>query len=116
DMLLHVKADGLSIEAANPRHAHEFTVFDEVELPDDKYLIPGVVDSTTNYVEHPELIAQRIVNFAERVGRERVIAGSDCGFATLATTDMVAPTVVWAKFRSMAEGAARATDKLWAAG
>jgi 5-methyltetrahydropteroyltriglutamate--homocysteine methyltransferase len=109
DILFEANVSGLSFEAANPRHAHEFTIFDEVRVPDGRYLIPGVVDSTTNYVEHPELIAQRLVAYARRVGGENVMAGSDCGFATSASMDMVVPSVVWAKLRAMAEGAALAS-------
>ena len=113
EILFEANAAGLSVEGANPRHAHEFAVFDEVKLPDGKYLIPGVVDSTTNYVEHPELVAQRIVNYAQRVGRDNVMAGSDCGFATSAPMEMVVPSVVWAKLNAMAEGAAIASSRLW---
>jgi 5-methyltetrahydropteroyltriglutamate--homocysteine methyltransferase len=113
EILFEAHAAGLSIEGANPRHAHEFTVFDEVKLPDGKYLIPGVVDSTTNYVEHPQLVAQRIVNYARRVGQDNVMAGSDCGFATSAVMEMVVPSVVWAKLKTMAEGAAIASRELW---
>jgi len=113
EILFEANAAGLSVEGANPRHAHEFAVFDEVKLPDGKYLIPGVVDSTTNYVEHPELVAQRIVNYAQRVGRDNVMAGSDCGFATSAPMEMVVPSVVWAKLKAMAEGAAIASSRLW---
>jgi 5-methyltetrahydropteroyltriglutamate--homocysteine methyltransferase len=85
-----------------------------VKLPDDKVIIPGVLDSTTNFIEHPELVAQRIVRYAEIVGRERVIAGSDCGFATFARSNpQVEPEIVWAKLRSMAEGARLASAELW---
>jgi 5-methyltetrahydropteroyltriglutamate--homocysteine methyltransferase len=113
DILFGANAAGLSIEGANPRHAHEFAVFDEVKLPDGKYLIPGVLDSTNNYVEHPELISQRIVNYAQRVGRDNVMAGSDCGFATSAAMEMVVPSVVWAKLHALAEGAGLASRTLW---
>jgi 5-methyltetrahydropteroyltriglutamate--homocysteine methyltransferase len=103
-----------SFEAANPRHAHEWEDLKEMHIPDDKVLIPGVIDSTTNFVEHPRLIAQRICHYAGIVGRERVQAGADCGFGTSATaTPMVAPSVVWSKFRSLAEGAGIATRRLW---
>ena len=105
---------GLSFEAANPRHAHEWEDLRAAKIPDDKVLIPGVIDSTTNFVEHPRLIAQRIANFAEIVGRERVIAGADCGFATFAFVDnAVAPSVVWAKLAALAEGARIASGRLW---
>jgi 5-methyltetrahydropteroyltriglutamate--homocysteine methyltransferase len=89
-------------------------VFKEVRLPDDKILIPGVLDSTTNFIEHPELVAQRLVRYAEIVGRERVIAGTDCGFGTFArTTNQVEPAIVWAKLRAMADGARLASQELW---
>jgi 5-methyltetrahydropteroyltriglutamate--homocysteine methyltransferase len=114
DILLEVRPQGLSIEAANPRHAHEWSVFREIRLPDDKILIPGVLDTTTNFVEHPELIEQRIARYAGVVGRERVIAGADCGFATLARRRLpVHPTVVWAKLQALVEGARLASDRLW---
>jgi 5-methyltetrahydropteroyltriglutamate--homocysteine methyltransferase len=113
DLVLDARPAGLSFEAANPRHAHEWTVFEDVDLPDGKVLIPGVLDSTTNYLEHPELVAQRIVRYAELVGRENVIAGSDCGFATFAASIQVHPTITWAKLRAMAEGARIASQRLW---
>jgi 5-methyltetrahydropteroyltriglutamate--homocysteine methyltransferase len=113
DLVLQARPAALSFEAANPRHAHEWTVWEDVELPDGKVLVPGVLDSTTNYVEHPELVAQRIVRYAELVGRENVIAGSDCGFATFATSVAVHPTVTWAKLHAMAEGARLASERLW---
>ena len=107
------KPQALLFEAANPRHAHEWKVFEEVRIPEDKILVPGVITSTTNYVDHPELIAERLVRFAGIVGRERVIAGSDCGFSTFAGFGPVDPDVAYMKFRSMAEGAAIASRKLW---
>ena len=107
------KPQALLFEAANPRHAHEWKVFEEVRIPDDKILIPGVITSTTNYVDHPELIAERLVRFANIVGKERVIAGSDCGFSTFAGFGPVDPDVAYMKFRSMAEGAQIASRKLW---
>jgi len=114
DVILGVKAGAYSFEAANPRHEHEYHVWDDVRLPDGKLLIPGVITHSTNIVEHPELIAERIVRFAERVGRERVIAGADCGFASQASyKPEVHPTVVWAKFRALHEGARIATERLW---
>ncbi len=107
------KPQALLFEAANPRHAHEWKVFQDVQIPEDKILIPGVITSTTNYVDHPELIAERLVRFAGIVGRERVIAGSDCGFSTFAGFGPVDPDVAYMKFRSMAEGAEIASRKLW---
>ena len=109
---LKAKPQGLLFENSNPRHAHEWTVFAEMDLPDDKVLIPGVVDSTTNFVEHPELVAQRILRFTDIVGAERVIAGTDCGFSTFAGFGAVDEDIVYAKLASMAEGAARASDVL----
>jgi 5-methyltetrahydropteroyltriglutamate--homocysteine methyltransferase len=113
DLVFKAQPAAISFEAANPRHAHEWAVFEDTKLPDDKVLIPGVLDSTTNYVEHPELVAQRLVQFATLVGRERVIAGSDCGFATTATHPTVHPTITWAKLRAMADGARLASAQLW---
>ena len=111
---LKARPQALSFEGANPRHEHEWVVFREVKLPDDKIIIPGVLDSTTNFIEHPELVAQRLVRYAEVVGRERVIAGTDCGFATFARpAPQVEPEIAWAKFRAMAEGARLASAQLW---
>ncbi len=111
---LKARPQALSVEGANPRHEHEWVVFRELRVPDDRVLIPGVLDSTTNFIEHPELVAQRIVRYAEVVGRERVIAGTDCGFATFArSTPLVEPEIAWAKLRSMAEGARLASAQLW---
>jgi 5-methyltetrahydropteroyltriglutamate--homocysteine methyltransferase len=111
------RAQGISFEAANPRHAHEWEDLLEVGVPDDKILIPGVIDSTTNFVEHPTLVAQRLCNWAQVVGRERIIAGADCGFGTFASSEpTVAPSVVWAKFRALAEGADIASRRLRTAG
>jgi len=111
---LKARPQALSFEGANPRHEHEWVVFREIKLPDDRLIIPGVLDSTTNFIEHPELVAQRLVRYAEVVGRERVIAGTDCGFATFArSTLQVEPEITWAKFRSMAEGARLASAQLW---
>ncbi|MCI0781596.1 MAG: cobalamin-independent methionine synthase II family protein [Chloroflexi bacterium] len=113
-VVLKARPQALSFEGANPRHEHEWEVFRNVKLPDGKIIIPGVLDSTTNYIEHPQLVAQRIVRYAELVGRENVIAGSDCGFGTFArTNNMVEPEIVWAKFQAMAEGARLATERLW---
>jgi 5-methyltetrahydropteroyltriglutamate--homocysteine methyltransferase len=113
DLVFKVRAAGISYEAANPRHEHEWAVFKDVKLPDGKLLIPGVIDSTNNFIEHPELIAQRICNVANLVGRENVIAGSDCGFATVAGFSAVDPKITWAKFQSMALGANIASQQLW---
>jgi 5-methyltetrahydropteroyltriglutamate--homocysteine methyltransferase len=108
---------GLSFEAANPRHAHEWEDLRGAKIPDDKILIPGVIDSTTNFVEHPRLIAQRICHYADIVGRERVIAGADCGFATFAfVNNAVAPSIVWSKLKALAEGAQIASGRLWERG
>ncbi len=113
DLLLQISANALSIEAANPRHEHEWRVFESVKLPDDKILIPGLIDSNTNYIEHPELVAQRLLRFAHLVGRERVIAGTDCGFGTFAGFTLVAPSIAWAKLESLVEGARLASQELW---
>lgn len=113
DIVLRARPAGISFEAANPRHEHEWRVFEDVALPEGKVLIPGVIDSTTNYIEHPELIAERILHFAGCVGRENVMAGSDCGFATMASMMPVNPKVTYAKLAAMAEGARLASDELW---
>jgi len=113
DIIFKVRASGISYEAANPRHEHEWAVFKNEKLREGKVLIPGVLDSTTNFIEHPELIAQRICNVANLVGRENVIAGTDCGFATSAGFSAVDPRITWAKFQSMAEGACIASSHLW---
>ena len=114
DSMLAVNAGAYSFEAANPRHEHEYHVWETVKLPEGKTLIPGVVTHASNIVEHPELIAERLVRYARLVGRENVIAGTDCGFSSQATYNPeVHPTVVWAKFRAMAEGARLATKELW---
>jgi 5-methyltetrahydropteroyltriglutamate--homocysteine methyltransferase len=111
---LRARAQAISFEGANPRHEHEWIVFREMKLPDDRVIIPGVLDSTTNFIEHPELVAQRLVRYAEVVGRERVIAGSDCGFATFArSANVVEPEIAWAKLRAMADGARIASAQLW---
>jgi 5-methyltetrahydropteroyltriglutamate--homocysteine methyltransferase len=113
DIVFKARAAGISYEGANPRHEHEWAVFKDFKLPAGKVLIPGVIDSTNNYIEHPELIAQRICNLAGVVGRENVIAGTDCGFATVASYNPVDPKITWAKLKSMAEGAKIASQKLW---
>ncbi len=105
DIVLTARPMAISFEAANPRHAHEWSVFESVALPEGKLLIPGVLDSTTNYIEHPELVAQRIRRFAQVVGAENVIAGTDCGFSTFAGATAVDPDITWAKLRALAEGA-----------
>lgn len=111
--VLKARPAGLSFEGANPRHEHEWNVFERVKLPEGKVIIPGVLDSTTNYIEHPELVAQRIERYARLVGRENVIAGVDCGFGTFAGTPMVHPSIVFAKLRAMADGARLASQALW---
>ena len=113
DLVLQVRAGAYCIEAANPRHEHEWQVWENVNLPEGKILVPGVVAHTTNTVEHPELVAWRIVNFARLVGRENVIASTDCGFSQGAFNPRLHPTIVWAKLRTLAEGAALATKQLW---
>ncbi len=113
-IVLNARADAFSFEGSNPRHEHEWNVFEDIKLPNGKIIIPGVVDSTTNFIEHPELVAQRIVRYARLVGRENVIAGSDCGFGTFVRTNpTVAPELVWPKLQAMAEGARLATKELW---
>ncbi len=113
DVALEARPAGLSFEAANPRHEHEWVMWRDIRLPDGKVLIPGVLDSTTNFVEHPQLIAQRIVRFADAVGRQNVIAGSDCGFGTFAGYYPVKPRITWLKLAAMAEGARIASKLLW---
>jgi 5-methyltetrahydropteroyltriglutamate--homocysteine methyltransferase len=114
DVVLKVNAGAYSFEAANPRHEHEYHVFENVKLPAGKIIIPGVITHASNIVEHPELIAERIVRFARLVGRENVIAGVDCGFSSQATYQPeIHPTVIWAKFQALAEGARLATNQLW---
>jgi 5-methyltetrahydropteroyltriglutamate--homocysteine methyltransferase len=113
-VVLKARPQAISFEGANPRHEHEWTVFREMKLPEGKVIIPGVLDSTTNFIEHPELVAQRIVRYAELVGKENVIAGSDCGFGTFARSNyQVEPEIVWAKLQAMAEGARLASAELW---
>jgi 5-methyltetrahydropteroyltriglutamate--homocysteine methyltransferase len=113
EVVFTAKPAGLSFEAANPRHAHEWKVFETVKLPDGKVLIPGVIESKTNFIEHPELIAQRIARYAALVGRENVIAGSDCGYGTWVGQAAVDAQVVWAKLASLAEGARLASREFW---
>jgi 5-methyltetrahydropteroyltriglutamate--homocysteine methyltransferase len=113
DIVLVARPNAISFEAANPRHAHEWQLFEHVKLPQDKVLIPGVIESKTNYVEHPEVVAQRISRYARLVGRERVIAGTDCGFGTWVGQAAVDPGVVWAKMASLVEGARIASRQFW---
>jgi len=114
-VVLKAKPQAILFEAANPRHAHEWQVFRDAKstLPDDKILVPGVLSTTTNYVEHPELVAERLEKFANIVGRERVIAGTDCGFGTFAGFGPVDPDIVWMKLKSLVDGAAIASKRLW---
>ncbi len=113
DIILKVRASGYSFEASNPRHEHEWEEWRRAKTPDDKVLIPGMITQSTVLVEHPELVAQRILRFADVVGRERVIAGADCGFASFAGSNEVHPSIVWAKFNSLVEGSRLASKQLW---
>jgi len=113
DLVLAARPQAVAFEAANPRHAHEWRIFEDVELPDGKLLIPGVIESKSNFIEHPELIAQRIGRYASLVGRENVIAGSDCGFGTWVGQAAVDPDVTWAKLAALTEGAALASREFW---
>jgi 5-methyltetrahydropteroyltriglutamate--homocysteine methyltransferase len=113
DVVLSAKPQAVSFPGANPRHGHEWKVWREVALPPEKTIIPGVIDSTTNVVEHPELVADRIVQYARVVGPQRVIAGVDCGFGTFAGRVQVDTKIVWMKLKSLAEGAALASKQLW---
>jgi 5-methyltetrahydropteroyltriglutamate--homocysteine methyltransferase len=113
DIVFAARPNAISFEAANPRHAHEWTLFERVKLPDGKVLIPGVIESKSNFIEHPDLIAQRIGRYAKLVGRENVIAGSDCGYGTWVGQAAVDPDVVFAKLKAMAEGAAIASKQFW---
>jgi 5-methyltetrahydropteroyltriglutamate--homocysteine methyltransferase len=113
DLVLDARPAAVSFEGANPRHEHEWKVFEDVKLPEGKVIMPGVLDSTTNFIEHPELVAQRLVRYAEVVGKTNVIASSDCGFATLADFLTVDPRITWAKLAAMAEGAGLASAYLW---
>jgi 5-methyltetrahydropteroyltriglutamate--homocysteine methyltransferase len=112
-IVLKAKPQGLLFEGANPRHAHEWSVFQDTRIPDDKILIPGVLATTTNYIEHPLLVAERIERFAGIVGRERVIAGTDCGFGTFAGFGPVEPDIAYLKLAAMVEGARLASHRLW---
>jgi 5-methyltetrahydropteroyltriglutamate--homocysteine methyltransferase len=113
DIVFRARPSAIAFEAANPRHAHEWKLFETVKLPDGKLLIPGVIESKSNFIEHPEVVAQRIARYANLVGRENVIAGSDCGYGTWVGQAAVDPDVVWAKFAAMAEGARIASAQFW---
>ena len=113
DLVLKIRAGALLFEAANSRHAHEWRVWQDVKLPDGLILVPGVIESMSNRIEHPELVAERIMRFAQIVGRENVMAGSDCGFGTFVGLDLVDPEIAWAKLASLAEGARLASERLW---
>jgi len=113
DLVLAARPGAVSFEGANPRHEHEWAVFEDVKLPEGKVIIPGVLDSTTNFIEHPELVAQRLVRYADVVGKASVIAGTDCGFATIAGLHTVDPRITWAKLTAMSEGARLASARLW---
>ncbi len=117
EILFRANAQAIYVEGANPRHGHEWRVFEDHPLPEGKVLIPGVIDTVTNFVEHPDLVADRIVRYAGVVGKENVIAGTDCGFGTFARSQpRVHPTVAWAKLKTLAEGARRASVQLWKSG
>jgi 5-methyltetrahydropteroyltriglutamate--homocysteine methyltransferase len=113
DVVFTARPNGISFEAANPRHAHEWKVFERIKPPAGKVLIPGVIDSTTNFIEHPELVAERIGRYAKLVGRDNVIAGTDCGFGTWVGQSAVDPDIVWAKLAALAEGARLASKEFW---
>jgi 5-methyltetrahydropteroyltriglutamate--homocysteine methyltransferase len=114
DLVMSVKAGAFSFEAANPRHEHEWKLWREAKLPDDAIIIPGVITHTSPLVEHPEVVSQRIIRYARTLGKERVIAGSDCGFATNpGGVPEIHETIVWAKFEALIEGAKLATAELW---
>jgi 5-methyltetrahydropteroyltriglutamate--homocysteine methyltransferase len=113
DILAKIRAGAFSFEASNPRHEHEWAVWKEAKLPEGTVLIPGVITNSSVLVEHPELVAQRIVRFADFMGRENVIAGTDCGFATFAGSDEVHPSIVWAKLDALVQGAEIASRQLW---
>jgi 5-methyltetrahydropteroyltriglutamate--homocysteine methyltransferase len=113
DIVFKAKPMAIALEAANPRHAHEWKLFEKVKLPEGKLLIPGVIESKSNFIEHPELVAQRIGRYANLIGRENVVAGSDCGFGTWVGQAAVDPDVVWAKMAAMAEGARIASREFW---
>jgi len=114
-VVVKAKPQALLFEGANPRHAHEWTVFRDSDVPEEKILIPGVLSTTTNYIEHPLLVAERLERFADIVGRERVIAGTDCGFGTFGGFGPVEPEIAYRKLASLVEGAQIASSRLWAA-
>jgi 5-methyltetrahydropteroyltriglutamate--homocysteine methyltransferase len=113
DLIWTAKPETVLFEAANPRHAHEWTLFEDTEVPDDKVLCPGVIEPQSNYIEHPELVAQRLERYARLVGRDHLMAGVDCGFSVHVGTQGIDPDVTWAKLRALADGAAIASDRLW---
>jgi 5-methyltetrahydropteroyltriglutamate--homocysteine methyltransferase len=113
DVVLRARPMALSFPGANPRHEHEWKIWKDVALPADKIIIPGVIDSTSNFVEHPELVAERLVRYASVVGRERLMAGVDCGFGTFAGRVQVDSKIVWMKLEALAEGARLASRELW---
>jgi len=112
DLVYRARSAGISAEAANPRHEHEWTVFEQHRLPEGKVLIPGVIDTCTNYVEHPEVVAQRLKRFPDVVGARNLIAGTDCGFATFANFHTIDPDISWLKLKALADGAAMASEAL----
>jgi 5-methyltetrahydropteroyltriglutamate--homocysteine methyltransferase len=114
-LLFKAKPKGLLVEGANPRHEHEWEEWKTNKLPDEKVLIAGVIDTSTNFIEHPRLVAQRIVRYANAIGRERIIAGTDCGLGTFAGFGPVHPDIAWAKLKTLAEGAAIASEQLFGA-
>jgi 5-methyltetrahydropteroyltriglutamate--homocysteine methyltransferase len=113
DLVWQARPRTILFEAANPRHAHEWALFERERVPDDKILCPGVIEPQSNYIEHPELVAQRIQRYADLVGRDRVMAGVDCGFSVHVGMQGIDPDVAWGKLAALAEGAAIATDRLW---
>jgi 5-methyltetrahydropteroyltriglutamate--homocysteine methyltransferase len=113
DIVLAAKPTQILFEASNPRHAHEWAIWREARLPEDKILVPGLLTSTSNYVEHPELVAQRLLQFADIVGRDRVMAGTDCGFGTFAGIGKMDAEISWRKLAALVEGTRRASDRLW---
>jgi 5-methyltetrahydropteroyltriglutamate--homocysteine methyltransferase len=111
--VLKARPQTILLEGANPRHGHDWSVFQSIALPEDKILAPGVIDSTSNFVDHPQLVAERLIRYADVVGRDRLVAGSDCGFSTVSGVPTVFPDIVWLKLQSLVEGAALASDRLW---
>jgi 5-methyltetrahydropteroyltriglutamate--homocysteine methyltransferase len=113
DIVLKINAGAYSFEAANGRHEHEYALWDDLRVPEEKLIIPGVITNASVVVEHPKLVADRILRFAQRVGRENVIAGADCGFATFAVTADIKPSIIWAKLAALVEGGRIASEQLW---